>query len=235
MLNPTLLQAFCTGFYGYGAADANHWFVSMEEGGGNTEQEIQARLGAWDGRGRREIEEIDEFHRAIGQDKWFTYHPPIQKTWAAAIRMVLAIDGKATDLESVRAYQRDWLARAGGETRLSPLFPLPSKSIDHWNYEAWSGAQQFANRRSYKEHFESLRIEHLRKAILGSAPLTVSFFGASYFEYWARIAKSDFRVSSDGLQFGRMGSTKFVVCNHPATQGITNEYFISAAQVLGAA
>ena len=46
MLNPSLLQAFCEGFYGYGAADARHWFISMEEGGGTSEQEIQAYVGS---------------------------------------------------------------------------------------------------------------------------------------------------------------------------------------------
>ena len=172
MLNQTLLEAFCTGFYGYGPAHANHWFVSMEEGGGKTEEEIQARLDAWDSRGRRELEEIDQFHRAIGKDKWFTDDPPVQPTWKRAILMVLTIEGRVADLEAIRAYQRDRLAREGGETRLSRLFPLPSKSIDHWNYELWSGARTFSDRESYKERFESLRIDHLRKAILENAPRT---------------------------------------------------------------
>jgi hypothetical protein len=232
MLNPTLLQAFCEGFYGYGSADASHWFISMEEGGGASENEIQTRLDVWHSRGCRELEEIDEFHRSIRQDKWFGSRPPVQKTWAAAIRMVLSLEGKATDLETVRAYQRDSLARTGGQTRLSPLFPLPSISIDNWDYESWSGAVHFSNRSNYKKYFESMRIECLRKALLERVPRTVVFFGTSYLDYWSRIVQSEINSSPEGLQFGLVGNTKFVICRHPATQGITNEYFIAAANFL---
>jgi hypothetical protein len=232
MLNATLLQSFCTGFFGYGTNGADHWFISMEEGGGGSESEIEARLQAWDKRGRQELEEIHQYHHAIGQGKWFEGHPPIQRTWAAAIRMVLAFDGLSTSTETVRAYQRDRLGRQGGSTKLSPLFPLPSKSLDHWNYGAWSNDAVLADRTSYRRRFESLRIEHIAKSISDMRPKTVTFFGASYKDYWTRIAATNFSFDATGISIARKNGTKFVICKHPATQGITTAYFLEAAKTL---
>ena len=235
MLDLKALRSFCEGFYGYGELEAPHWFISMEEGGGNSEKEVSLRLNAWDTRGRRELEEIHDYHRAIGLDKWFSERPPIQKTWAASIRMLLAMEGHDTDRESVRMYQRDQLARRGGAIRLSPLFPLPSKSIAEWNYSAWSTSTRLSDRAAYKQNLELERVEHLRHQISQHAPRTVTFFGASYMKYWESIANINLQLSAEGFRIGRMGRTKLIVCNHPATQGIQNEYFIVAAHALRAA
>lgn len=235
MLDATLLQQFCDRFYGYGVVDAPYWFISMEEGGGKTEIEIASRLAAWDTRGRRELEDVDEYCRAIDQSKWFDSRPPIQRTWAAMIRMVLAMMGETTDAESVRAYQRGHLARSGGTTRLSPLFPLPAQSLDHWYYSQWSTTSHFANRQAYRGAFESARIAHLAAAIIKHSPRTVAFFGISYLSYWSQIARTELHVTAEDTFLGESGSTKFIVCKHPATKGIPNEYFVSAARALGAA
>jgi hypothetical protein len=234
MLNPTLLQAFCDRFYGYGTADAPHWFISMEEGGGTTEAEIGARVMAWDSRGRRELEEVDEFHNAIDQSKWFGSRPPIQRTWAAMIRMLLAMDGESTDTESVRIYQRDRLARRGGTTRLTPLFPLPAQSLNHWHYANWSTASHLRNRSAYRAAFESSRVAHLGGAVTQHAPRTVAFFGLTYLPYWSQVAGTELHAAAEGVYVGRRRSTKFIVCKHPATRGIRNDYFVSAAQTLSA-
>ncbi len=220
------------GFFGYGVADAGHWFISMEEGGGTTEEEIGLRLGAWDARGRRELEEIDEYHRAIGLGKWFSPHPPIQKTWAASIRIVLAMDGLSTAVENVRIFQRDSLARRGGKTRLSPLFPLPSMSLDHWKYSEWSGATELKDRASYKQHVEAARVTQLAESVGKFRPRTVVFFGSSYLSYWERIAGVEFTATPEGLLVATSNGTRFIVCKHPATQGMTNAYFLSAAAAL---
>lgn len=235
MLDPALLQEFCNRFYGYGVADAPYWFISMEEGGGKTEDEIASRLAAWDARGRRELEDVDEYHRAIDQSEWFDSYPPIQRTWAAMIRVLLAMTGESTDAESVRAYQRDRLARSGGTTRLSPLFPLPAQSLDHWHYSQWSTTSHFADRQAYRGAFESARVAHLTAAITRYSPRTVAFLGASYLTYWSKIARTEFCSTAEGTFLGQNGSTKFIVCKHPATKGIPNEYFASAGRALRAA
>ena len=235
MLDLTLLRHFCDRFYGYGVADAPHWFISMEEGGGKTEAEINERLAAWNKRGQRELEDVAEYHEAIGQSKWFSSRPPIQRTWAAMIRILLAMAGQSTDVESVRRYQRDRLARTGSATRLSPLFPLPAQSLDHWHYPRWSEGSHFANRQAYRAEFEAARVAHLASAINQHAPSTVAFFGTSYLAYWSRIAGVDFHATEEGTLIGASRKSRFVICRHPATKGIANEYFVSAGRALGAA
>jgi hypothetical protein len=61
-LDDTLLEAFMTGFYGYGTWAAKYWFVGLEEGGGQTCDEIARRIETWKKRKRPEIDDIREFH-----------------------------------------------------------------------------------------------------------------------------------------------------------------------------
>lgn len=232
MLDPNVLKAFCSGFYGYGAPDVPYWFITMEEGGGKTEVEVQTRLTAWKSRGSRELEEIHEFHRAINQASWFECRPKIQKTWAAAIRMVLIAEGKVPTTEGVRLFQRDRLARSGGNTRLSPLFPLPAQSLDHWNYSTWANDATFASRSQYKVELERARIEHLSEAIRKHEPSFVAFFGTSYLESWSRIAGIHMTPIDDALHYGRTSATKFIVCRHPTFHGVPHSHFEGAAHVL---
>jgi hypothetical protein len=102
MLDQHALNEFCENFYGYGEAHAPHWFISMEEGGGNSPEEVAARIGVWKVRGATELEDLGEYHRAIGVDKWFTSHPPIQKTWYASIRILLVLLGHLPTPELAR-------------------------------------------------------------------------------------------------------------------------------------
>lgn len=235
MLDTELLKAFCSGFYGYGAKDAPHWFLSMEEGGGTTEAEIAARIEAWHSRGRPELEDVASYHEAIGQQHWFSARPPVQRTWAAMIRIVLAYEGAATDLETVRTYQRDRLGRTDGVTRLSPLLPLPAKSLAHWNYGEWTEDDSLATRARYHDAFSALRIAHLAAALRNIRPRTVTFFGASYMHYWVRIATAPMVPIQDVAHAAVEGHTTFIACKHPATRGLSNEYFVKVGRAHRAA
>ncbi len=235
MLKPDDLRSFCQNFYGYGEQSAPHWFISMEEGGGTSEPEIQMRLDAWISRGRRELEDAGEYHDAIHLGKWFASHPPIQRTWSASIRMLLIFGGVQPTTERVREYQRTTLGRKGGVSRLSPLFPLPAKSIDHWHYGEWTDDNDFSNRRSYRKFLERVRTRHLSEQIRQFAPRTVVFYGQSYMEYWHAIAGLQFTHISDGFAIAKNVGTRFVICKHPAVQGITNEYFETIGRRLAAA
>lgn len=230
MLDTTLLRDFCSSFFGYGTEHAHHWFISMEEGGGDTEQELELRINAWHERGRRELEDVAEYHHAINQQHWFGPHPKIQRTWAAMIRVALAFDGLPADTESVRAYQRDRLGRIGGSTRLSPLLPLPSKSLDHWLYAAWTQDHAFLTRSRYRDEFLSLRVAHLSQALALLRPRTVTFLGLSYLQHWQQVAgRTPLHASALG-HAGRSEGTSFMVCAHPAVKGVTNEYFAAVGR-----
>jgi len=65
-----MIKAYCKQFFGYGRWDAPVWFVGLEEAGAGTQEELQARLSAWDQRGRRELEDAPAFYPACGQPQW---------------------------------------------------------------------------------------------------------------------------------------------------------------------
>jgi hypothetical protein len=53
MIDDILLEEFINNFYGYGNYHGKYWFIGMEEGGGNSIEEINRRLASWNTRGRR--------------------------------------------------------------------------------------------------------------------------------------------------------------------------------------
>ena len=82
-LNDEVLSAYAVGFYGYGSSTAPYCFVGMEEGGGKSLNEVEARLVKWDERGRREFEDLFEFHEAVGMTQWVSPQAKIQSTWGS--------------------------------------------------------------------------------------------------------------------------------------------------------
>lgn len=119
------------GFYGYGSYQADYWFVGMEEGG-DTVQETNQRLTVWDQRGRREVEDVAEYHLAFGITHPFTEKAKLQPTWAKLIRVLLSIEGKPPTKDDMQRYQQQQWARSSGkvcllETRLKVDLTCTSK------------------------------------------------------------------------------------------------------------
>jgi hypothetical protein len=133
-LNGYPLSEFIENFYGYGNYDGDYWFIGKEEGGGNTLNEIQERLSLWERRGKRELEDIADYHIALGDKRYFTHPFAIQSTWNKLIRMVLAVQQEPQTTDMVRTYQREKLGRLDGDTCLLELLPLPSRSTGEWIY-----------------------------------------------------------------------------------------------------
>ena len=65
MLDDKLLENYIHNFFGHGNLDTNFWFISIEEGGGNTEKELQNRLTVWKKRGCKQVEDCKSFQRKI--------------------------------------------------------------------------------------------------------------------------------------------------------------------------
>jgi hypothetical protein len=124
----TLLQEFINGFYGYGNYHAPYWFIGMEEGGGGSFEEIRSRLNTWASRGRRELEDLADYHCAIGITRYWDKPVRLQLTWNRLIQILISIKGLETFARDRRHYQRDHLARENSETCLLELMPLPSPS-----------------------------------------------------------------------------------------------------------
>lgn len=129
-----LLEAYMQGFFGYGSLSGAYWLVGIEERGGDTLEDVDARLRAWDSRGRLELEDVFEFSEKAGQGRWFGPKARLQRTWANFIRIVLGAEGLDAGREKVRQYQSRHFGRAGGETCLVNLMPLPSRSCNEWRH-----------------------------------------------------------------------------------------------------
>src|SRR3954453_10104373 len=73
-----LLEEFVQNFYGYGNYSGRHWFIGMEEGGGKSFSEVAKRLKAWADREKCELDDLAEYHTAIGKAEWFNDPPNLQ-------------------------------------------------------------------------------------------------------------------------------------------------------------
>jgi hypothetical protein len=228
MLDDEILDKFIHRFYGYGNYQGKYWFIGMEEGGGNSYEEISQRLFAWDNRGVQELEDVAAFHHAINIDYLFDDHPKIQPTWNKLIRIVLNAESLICDTQTVRDYQRDKLGRPDGDTCLLELYPLPSPGLTHWLYGSHSSLSYLKDRDSYKNHVRHERISHLREKISNYHPPIVIFYGFGYEENWEWIAERQIKTEIDsklGFYSSSTLQTLFIIVKHPATMGVTNEYF----------
>lgn len=236
-LNEPLLAEFISTFYGYGNYQGKYWFIGMEEGGGNTLADIQRRLAVWEQRGRHELEDVAEYHLALGLDKYFTRPTIAQPTWNKLIRMVLSIKLADVSLGQVKKYQREALGRWQNETCLLELLPLPSPSTGKWLYSASTSVPGLQSRDAYRNYYARRRAEHLRQRISEHQPSSVVFYSGDsrYLQWWRAIAEVDFEVREiEGTPFhlGVNSHTRYLIVHHPTSYGITNHYFHRLGRLL---
>jgi hypothetical protein len=213
MLDDALVDAFANGFFGYGDYRARYWFVGMEEGGGASEEEIERRLSAWRARGRRELEDLAEFHAAIGEERWFK-KARLQPTWRGLIRIVMAAEGLTPGREDVRAYQRDRLGRMTGDTCLIEIMPLPSPRSNAWGYTSMLNDRAYGSRAAYVNAVRPARLAHIQTRIDEYRPPFVIIYGSSRAAFIAPIG------------------THVVFIKHPTARGLTNNDFAEVGRGL---
>ena len=227
-LDDLLLSDFMSGFWGYGSVSADYWFIGMEEGGGNTFEEVERRIYQWDIRGRLQFEDIYGYHMSIDIPRWFQEGAPLQGTWNRLIRILLAAKGYEPDREMVRSYQISNLGRTNGETCLLELLPLPSPGIGRWHYNDYSNIPALASRKRYTQIIGNKRAAYLTQLISKHQPRFVVFYGISYLQRWREIAKVEFieeKFFGKSVYFGKAGSTVLVISQHPIAHGVRLEYF----------
>jgi len=160
-----LLQEFMHNFYGYGSYQGAYWFVRMEEGGGDSFDEVSKRLRVWNQRGRPELEDVVAYHLALGITHPFCEKPKLQPTWAKLIRVLLSIEDRTPTKEEVRSYQQRLWARSGDNVCLLELLPLPSPSTSHWLYGQHSKLSSLISREQYRQIWSDIRIRALQQRI----------------------------------------------------------------------
>lgn len=226
MLDDAILEEFINGFYGYGNLNAPFWFIGMEEGGGSSVREINTRIETWRNRGSKEVEDLFEYHCAIGITQFFGRKAKLQTTWNKIIRVVLSAQEQNVDTDKVRDYQNRLLARKNGETCILELLPLPSPNSTSWLYKDCSQLDFLRSREEYRRQVTRFRIPAIRNKVLEHKPKAVVFYGISYKDHWTEIASIDaFSEIKNDISYRKQGSTIFICSQHPASKGITSEYF----------
>lgn len=234
MFDDEVLQSHIRTFWGYGNYTAAYWFVGMEHGGGSSREEIERRLNAWHQRGRKELEDLVDYHHAIGVTHFFGTHPKIQATWGKLARIYLSAKGLEPSAEDVRSYQATSLARSDTDSSLMELLPLPSPKASDWlHYATLSQLPYLRNRESYERHVVPARVRHIRRRIDEYRPKVVVFYGVGFQQRWQQIARVPFRPGHpDGVQVGHDGHTLFVITKHPVARGLRSHYFHEVGRMI---
>lgn len=234
MLNDALLESFIDGFFGYGNYAAPIWFIGMEEGGGNSEAEIEKRIDVWNSRGRCELEDLAEYHWALNITRYFDTPPVLQSTWAKLIRTYLTSMEQPVSKSTVSAYQRSQWGRFQGSTCLLDLMPLPSPNTSNWVYGDLSKIPYLQSREKYVAAAADTRISSIQQRINEYGPRGIVFYGMHYKNYWQRIAGIPLKpVDNASMLHGAHDTITFLVLRHPTSIGITNEYFDKAGKIIG--
>jgi hypothetical protein len=235
MFDDQLLHDFIDRFYGYGNYKGDYWFVGMEEGGGNSFEDIEKRLHHWHCRERVELEDIAAYHAELGvEEEYFGAHPKLQPTWNRLIRMELSAKRQDVHREDVRAYQKDYLGRYTSTNCLVELLPLPSPSLRRWLYADHSQLPYLTSREVYTNHYAPLRAAHLRQQIQEHKPKAVIFYSVTYMHWWKLVADVDFseRIAGDRVYTARNDHTVFAITRHPVAKGVKNEYFHQVGKII---
>jgi len=228
-MNDHLLTQYMSQFAGYGNLDGDYWMIGMEEGGGDTIEDIERRVAIWEESGQITLEDLKHYHDKIGVTRWFGSHAKLQPTWNKLIRIIHGIKGLTPTTEDVRTYQKNHLGRLDGETCLAELMPLPSPSISHWLYQNISSLPELRSRDEYLQHWGHIRLQTLAKLINTHQPKYVVFYGAGYYqEWWSQLMPANHKaVIIEGVKayIGDGEGTVFSVSPHPVATGVKNTFF----------
>jgi hypothetical protein len=185
-----LFLDFATSFLGYGSLNAPIWLVGPEAGGGASIVEVHNRIIAWDARGRKGTEDLQEYHRALKLPPKCDWAKNKQKTWAALIRIIFAIGGMEPGRNDVLRFQVEAFGKAEGHYCVADVSQISCPSEKDWKLGP-TGIGWLETKKAYKARIVERRCA-LFKALLNSckAPSLVIFCGGNE-DLWHRIAGAE--------------------------------------------
>ncbi len=195
-------------FIGYGKLNADVWFLGMEEGGGGANN-IRSRLRF------RPVEDCAEAHKILGITKFHTGQNIIQPTWRGMCYIMLRLEGKPVDRESIRNYQADYLGRFRGNSLLCELMPIPKPKVKVWDYKML--ITQFRSAKEYFQVVKLRRVNYLRGLIQKHHPKVVIGYGKKYWQAYSELFPA--------LKFS--GHGQFLVARDTNTVVVLTHHFIS--------
>ncbi|RLA40359.1 MAG: hypothetical protein DRR42_25970 [Gammaproteobacteria bacterium] len=228
-MNDDVLLRYMSHFAGYGNLDSDYWMIGMEEGGGDTIENIEKRITIWEESGQNTLEDLKLYHDKIGVTRWFGSQAKLQPTWNKLIRIIHGIKGLTPNTEDVRTYQKTHLGRSNGETCLAELMPLPSPSTNHWLYPRISSLSELRTRKDYMRHWGPIRLQILANLINIHRPKNVVFYGSGYYQdWWSQLMPENHKaITIEGVKayLGEDEGTVFSVSPHPVATGVKNTFF----------
>lgn len=232
------LQAYMASFAGYGDLRAPLWFVGMEEGGGRNVEELMRRVDAWDARGRRRLEDLAGYHRAIGMPRHFEAPYPLQRTWGPLARVLQASQSASTDLSVLRQVQATQLGAHGGGAALLELLPLPAPNTNTWPYAALAkDLPALRDRATYRTTYQPARRAMLRALIREGRPRVVICYGLGYLESWTALAGAPLRqitIAERACYVGDVSGSMLLAVPHPVAHGGTARFWEAVGSTMAA-
>jgi hypothetical protein len=196
-------------WYGYGRWTAPFWFVGMEPGGTDDHASYESwlRLGGGELIDCRAHHLDSNEHAPTVVTEWHRDHePPTQPTWRKLIQLLLAYEGKPTDMDAVREYQRAPWGSLDGETALIELSSLHAPSL----------AAEVEGRKSHRKD----RIALIKRRLAEYQPKFAVFYGAGYRDEYEQIAG---KFDANGFVWS--DATLCVLVRHPVGVGAPGEDF----------
>jgi hypothetical protein len=201
--------------FGFGRWDAPYWFIGPEQGKGNGEPDGNAqRAKAWQLLGKAEVCDCLEFHTQISDLSWHSGRPKLQRTWRPLILLLKAFLHEPSDIEDLRAYQRDRWGRVKlGETCVIELSGLAARS-----------SRVPVDRKRFRQE----RVEIIRQRMLRSKPAFVVMYGVTESPHWEKIAGCP--LVRDGVV--KAGPMMIAFTPHPQDHGRRNVDWTNLGEML---
>lgn len=222
MINQDNINNYIENFYGYGKWDSSTWFIGIEEGGGNSEEEVNSRINSWI-EYKTNLIDIRKHHINIGQSKYFI-EGNLQSTWRKLIRVHLNIrDSHNFDNGTIRDVQQNKWGQSDSDNALIELFPLPSPRHNDWKYNEWTNVDYLISREKYSEHILESRIDFIKEKIKSHKPKIVIFYSKTHLHIWNKIVGQNFEssdiilIGSNCISIIQKEGIYFVLTPHPAS------------------
>jgi hypothetical protein len=248
-----LLLDFATRFLGYGSLAAPIWFVGPEAGGGASIDEVHNRAIVWDRRGRRETEDLQGYHKALKLPPRFDWEKNEQKTWAALIRVIFAIENKVPGSKDVLRFQVEAFGKAEGRYCVLDVSQISYPSEKDWALGP-TGISWLQTKDAYKARLVESRCTLLRLRMNSFKPRLAVFYGNSkeagalwrnivgMENVWKRLLlPTSYQVlwtrGEPQLSWTRNKHTLFIMMPHPngirpSGQGACNQFYTGLGQAI---
>ena len=210
-------------FWGYGNLKGKVWFVGMEEGYNDKNENLEGRFNAT--KGGQVFDIYENLKMDPGHVSWFEEGAPTQATYRRLIYLYLYIKNKIEpNIEDIREFQIHNLGRRLSDNALLELMPLPSKSLSekHWLYKDF-GVEGLSSKREYLTTYKPKRVKELNLLIRNNKPKIVIFYSLTYMKDWVSVIETPLtKIITKKLYMAKNNDTLFFIVPHSTSRGMTN-------------